>query len=196
MEQAKHSHGDDRVRFEQPRTWRRSAWNSKLTQRSNSRLIGLCNFFEGSFEIRVQTLYVSIWAFEFCAFEYFEHFEHFDHFEHGENTCVELLAGSCQCHQSVTDQSWMFIPQSPYPENITKPVSRRASWSAPTIKSHSHHTHNCWCAVYTQLENGSNSSNNQNPPITPTTKRCSRVQPLWINWPKHFTGFQVTNTTE
>ena len=34
-----------------------------------------------------------------------------------ENMCVELLAGSCQCHQSVMNQSWMFMPAAPYREN-------------------------------------------------------------------------------
>ena len=40
--------------------------------------------------------------------------------------CVELLAGSCQCHQSVMNQSWMFMPAGPYRENNNQTCFHRA----------------------------------------------------------------------
>ena len=70
-----------------------------------------------------------------------------------ENMCVELLAGSCQCHQSVMNQSWMFMPAAPYRENNNQTCFHRGGEVRHQASRHP------------QLNL---------PPITPTTSGASK----------------------
>ena len=67
--------------------------------------------------------------------------------------CVELLAGSCQCHQSVMNQSWMFMPAAPYRENNNQTCFHRGGEVRHQASRHP------------QLNL---------PPITPTTSGASK----------------------